>query len=93
MKISETPLRRSTFWDVPFGSLNLRKDMGFIIRRVFQKGRDEEIRFVRKHFTKMNIVSSLQTCRDLDPKIISFVSLVYGANKSSFKGWDARSRK
>ena len=65
------------FWDVNIKKLDPRNKPYFIINRLLEKGDIEAAKWVRKNFTKNQIVFTIKKFRDFSLRNGSFWSLMY----------------
>lgn len=65
------------FWDTEFEKLDLRKNMKYIISRLFCEGNLESIKWVKQNYTKEEIIETAKTSRRLNPITANFFKIVY----------------
>ena len=73
------------FWDTQFENLDLRKNMKYIISRLFCEGNWESIKWVKKNYTKEQIIETAKTSRRLTPMIANFLKNVYNLKKEEMQ--------
>jgi hypothetical protein len=77
--------RRSLFWDVPAGTLDLDKNRRLILERVFSRGNIEEFQSVNQYYTRDEIRESIKNIGYLDDKTLHFISKIYQIKSTEFK--------
>lgn len=60
------------FWDVDFGSLNIKKSQMFILKRVLDRGDTKALVWLLQYYTKEDIRELILTTRDLSAKTANF---------------------
>ena len=70
------------FWDVNFGSLNLKKEQSFIITRLLEYGDIKAIRWLFSSVEQSKVKESILKSRDISRKSINFWSLFFKLDKS-----------
>lgn len=73
------------FWDVDALKLDVQKNKSYIIRRVIELGTLNDWQVIRKYYGLNTIGKEMQKVRYLDNVSLSFISLVTGINKESFR--------
>ncbi len=65
------------FWDVNARSLDTVKNKKFIIERLLQYGRPEQIKWLFTHYSDNDIVEVVKSSRTIDKKTANYWSLHY----------------
>ncbi len=78
-------LRRSLFWDIPDGGVDLRRNKRLIIERVFSRGNLEEFRTIINYFPEEEIRQAVVQIGTLDEKTLNFISKAYHIKPIKFK--------
>ncbi|NLI79596.1 MAG: hypothetical protein GX442_24530 [Candidatus Riflebacteria bacterium] len=73
-----TTLPRALFWDVDPQTLDLKKHARFVIERVLQFGRPEDLRWLLGAFDEEAIVGAVRASRRLDRKTATFWAVHFG---------------
>ena len=73
------------FWDTEFEKLDINKNMKYIISRLFCEGDIECIRWIKKTYTKEQIVETAKTSRRLNPITANFLRNVYNLKKEEMQ--------
>jgi hypothetical protein len=60
------------FWDVKFDDFYLEDAPTMVLKRMLDRGKTDDIRWILKHFTLEDIKELLLFTRDLDPKTGKF---------------------
>jgi hypothetical protein len=66
----------SYFWDVDPSLLDVESDRSFIIRRLFERGDLEEVRWLLRAYPPQELRSQLTSCRSLTPKSAQFWAML-----------------
>ncbi len=61
-------LRQSLFWDVDPDTIDLEKNARYVIERVLDFGRDDEVRWMYRLYPHTRIREVIDNPRMLDPK-------------------------
>jgi len=69
--------RQSLFWDVDPKTINPKKNAVYIIERILDFGTDEEIRWMREHYSPRLIKKVAFTSRVLHHRSRALWSLLY----------------
>ena len=72
-------LRRSLFWDTNPERIDLKKNARYVIERVLDFGRDDEVRWMWKLYDKALIRDVVSKSRSLRPETKSLWSLLLKA--------------
>ena len=70
------PSRRSLFWDVNPKEVDLNKHAQYIIERILEFGRDEEVRWMKRNYSQQAIKEVTEKSRVLHPKTKSLWRLI-----------------
>lgn len=73
------------FWDVDKNTLDLEKHKRYIINRVLDYGLMKDWRLIHEYYGIDRIGEIATEIRDLDPKSLSFVSLLSGIPIDKFR--------
>ena len=73
------------FWDTNFEKLDLKKNMKYIISRLFCEGDIEDIRWLKKNYTREEIIETAKTSRRLTPLAANFLSVIYDIDKEEMQ--------
>ena len=76
--------RKSLFWDLPDGSLDLKKNKRLILERVFSRGNIKEFQYVNKCYSRDEIRKTVVQAGSLDKKTLHFISNTYQLKPSDF---------
>lgn len=80
-------LRPSLFWDVDPGKLNMVQHASFIIVRVMERGRREDVRYIWNYYGEEIIKKHLLEARSLNKKTISYFANKFNISRSRFKSF------
>jgi len=61
-------LRQSLFWDTDVKNIDLKKNARYVIERVLDFGRDEEVRWLWKVYKKPLLRDTVENSRSLRPR-------------------------
>ncbi len=70
------PSRRSLFWDVDPKKIDPDKHAQYIIERILGFGRDEEVKWMKRNYSRQAIKEVAERSRALDPKTKSLWRLI-----------------
>jgi len=65
------------FWDIDQDTLDLHRHKRFIIERMLQYGRPEDIHWLLDHYSKDDIVDVIKRSKTIDRKTASYWSIHY----------------
>jgi len=69
--------RQSLFWDVDPKTIDPKKHATYIIERILDFGRTNEVKWMRRYYTPRRISKVVKKSRVIDPKSRSLWSLVF----------------
>ena len=84
---------KELFWDVDPKSIDEEKHARFIIERVLTRGRAADFSELQRTYSKDRIRRELRNCRSLDPKTVSFSSVIYDLEREDFKCYTTKLSK
>jgi hypothetical protein len=70
-------LRQSLFWDVNPDKIDLKKNAQYVIERVLDFGRDDEVRWLRKLYRPSHIRRIVEKSRSLRPRTKNLWTLLF----------------
>lgn len=73
------------FWDTEYEKLDTKKNMKYIISRLFCEGNWDSIRWLKRTYTKEQIIETVKTSRRLTPVTASFLKNVYNLKKEDMQ--------
>jgi hypothetical protein len=73
------------FWDVDVETLDLIKYKTYVIRRAMEYGLMKDWELLRKLYSMDEIKEAIVTARSMDPKVVSFVSVITNTPLKSFR--------
>jgi hypothetical protein len=73
------------FWDVDVATLDFEKHKIFVIRRVMEYGKLNDWNMLKSRFSMDEIKEAIISARSMDPKVVSFISLLTNVPKESFR--------
>ena len=65
------------FWDTEFEKLDIKKNMKYIISRLFTEGDMDTFNWIRQTYTKEEIIETVKTSRRFNPITANFLKLFY----------------
>ncbi len=86
-------INKTYFWDVDAHTLDETQSKRLIIERVATLGNLKEIKLVIKYYGKEEVIKTLCNLNNLDPKSLSFFSLIFQIPKSNFKCFTKKQSK
>lgn len=73
------------FWDTEYEKLDIKKNMKYIISRLFCEGNWESIKWLKRIYTKEQIIETAKTSRRLTPIAANFLKNVYNLDKEDMQ--------
>lgn len=73
------------FWDTEYEKLDIKKNMKYIISRLFCEGDWESIKWLKRTYTKEEIIETAKTSRRLTPITANFLRNVYDLKKEEMQ--------
>ena len=73
------------FWDTEYEKLDLKKNMKYIISRLFCEGNLEAMKWIKQNYTKEEIIETAKTSRRLTPITANFLKNVYDLKKEEMQ--------
>ena len=73
------------FWDTEYEKLDIKKNMKYIISRLFCEGDLESIKWVKRTYTKEEIIETAKTSRRLTPITANFLKNIYNLKKEEMQ--------
>ncbi len=73
------------FWDTEYEKLDLKKNKKYIISRLFCEGNWESIKWLKKNYTREEIIETAKTSRRLNPITANFLKNVYNLKKEEMQ--------
>ena len=81
---------RALFWDIDPSTLDIERHRKYVVARVLEYGTLEDWRLLLRCFTLESIIAIAQTFRTLDPKALSFLSVMGRVPRESFRCYAMR---
>lgn len=86
MKKKQPPkLSRVLFWDTDYDKIDWDGKARYVIERVVAYGFMEDWRAIQKYYGMDRIKEAVLQARDLDPKTLSFLSVIFEIPKEQFR--------
>ena len=73
------------FWDTEYEKLDKKKNMKYIISRLFCEGNWDCIKWLKNNYTKEEIIETAKTSRRLTPITANFLRNVYDLKKEEMQ--------
>jgi len=73
------------FWDIEAKKLNPQKRPQYVIQRLLEMGDQKAIRWLRKNFSKTQIITTLKERRGFSPKTAGFWASFYNISRQKIK--------
>lgn len=73
------------FWDAEYEKLDIKKNMKYIISRLFCEGDLESIKWIKRTYTKEEIIETAKTSRRLTPITANFLKNIYNLKKEEMQ--------
>ncbi|MAC94426.1 MAG: hypothetical protein CMC96_02875 [Flavobacteriales bacterium] len=81
---------RGIFWDTNYNDLKIGKHDLYIIERVLDYGQQSDWELLQKLYTKEEIIKYATQSRNLKPKTVSFLSVIYNIPQNQFRCYTER---
>ncbi len=65
------------FWNVDFDTLDAEKNAKYILERILDLGDEETVKWMKKTFSKKDILNALKNNRKISKKSLNFWNLVF----------------
>ncbi len=76
---------RKYFWDTEFEKLDIKKNMKYIISRLYCEGNLNCFKWVNKTYTEQEIIETAKTSRRLNPVTANFLKNIYDLKKEEMQ--------
>lgn len=73
------------FWDIDRSSLKLEDNASYVVGRVLELGRLQDWNLLVSYYGLDRIVSIAKNLRTLEPRALSFISVISSTPKNSFR--------
>lgn len=73
------------FWDVDRTSIDLEANASYVVKRVLEYGRLDDWKLLVARYGIARIVETAKNLRSLDPKSLSFISIISSTPIESFR--------
>ena len=73
------------FWDTDFHSLDIKKNMNYIISRLFCEGNWDAIQWIKKTYSQEEIISTVKISRRFNPVTANFLKNVYNLHEEEMQ--------
>ena len=84
-KVENIQEHKHLFWDTDIDNIDLEKHSRFIIERVVMRGNISDWKWMHRIYSKEIISRKIVEIRYLDPKTLSFLSVIYKIPKEQFR--------
>jgi len=84
-KVGNIQEHKHLFWDTNIDNIDLEKHSRFIIERVVMRGNISDWKWMHRIYSKEIISRKIVEIRYLDPKTLSFLSVIYKIPKEQFR--------
>ena len=84
-QINISGFSKHLFWDTDRGLLDFEKNQGYIIKQVLEYGLYEDWKLLEKYYGIEKIAETVMTLREIEPKALSFISVLSGIPKEKFR--------
>lgn len=88
--MQKPPFSRAIFWETDYDTIDWENKAQYVIERVVMYGNMEDWRLLRTYYGIDKIKSAVLNARDLDPKTMSFMSLLFNVPLSEFRCYTYR---
>src|SRR3972149_6442579 len=87
------PRRVSVFWDVNPKTVDPKKHARYVIERILEFGRDQEVRWLLHYYPAAIITDAIKRSRVLSPKTANFWALFFNLKKADLRCFQKSSLK
>ena len=77
-------ISKAPFWDTSIECLDYKKNMVFIIERVFAYGNENDEKLLNKIYSLKQIKNSVLKSKELNETVVSYLSVVLNIKKEKF---------
>ncbi len=82
---AEMQLSRVIFWDTDYDKIDWDNKVRYVIERVVSYGTVADWRAIQKRYGMDRIRDEMLQSRDLDPKTLSFLSVIFDISQEQFR--------
>jgi hypothetical protein len=75
---------KRAFWDVNTNMLDYKKNMKFIIERIFVHGNEKDEKLLTEIYSKRQIKRSVLASKELTEPVINYLSVIFDLKKEAF---------
>ena len=75
----------SLFWDIDLDDLDIRQHKALIVKRVLERGHDDDWTHLKRCYSIEEIVATAQKLRSLEPTALAFAACIGNVEKESFR--------
>lgn len=73
------------FWDIDIATINMEEHASFIVKRVLEYGTIDDWNYINSYYGISKILSLSMQLRDLEPRALSFLSVITKTPKEKFR--------
>ena len=84
-RINISGFSKHLFWDTDRGLLDFEKNRSYIIKQVLEYGLLKDWKMLKEYYGIDKIAETAVTFRELEPKALSFISLLSEISKEKFR--------
>lgn len=78
------------FWDVRFEDINFQQHAPYVVQRVLEYGNDQDWKQLQNLYGITRIGEIAASLRSLEPRALSFISLITHQPKENFRCYTSR---
>jgi hypothetical protein len=87
-----TQLSKRAFWDVSFENLYFQENKAFIIKKAFDPGGSEDMKWCEKFYGREEVEKGLLDARYLRPEVLRLVSVLYEIPENIFRCYNFKAQ-
>ena len=73
------------FWDTDFSKLDIKKNINYIISRLFCEGNLDAIRFIKNTYSENEIIKAIKETRNLNKVTANFLKNIYNLKEEDMQ--------
>lgn len=73
------------FWDTDFSKLDIKKNINYIISRLFCEGNLDAIRFIKNTYSESEIIKAIKETRNLNKVTANFLKNIYNLKEDDMQ--------
>lgn len=79
------PVSKQAFWDTDLNSIDPVANADFVIRKIFDRGAWNEMKWCDKNYGSDKVASALMNARSLRPEVVRLAAVLYNLDETKFR--------